>query len=549
MSGSLAKLAAAIESQLSGKRIGMTPEPLLRFSHLQAASHELYQRYERAEQALPPPHLKRREAINKFRNEQKLNPTEWRMIFSGLADKSERVGPILEESQLFDRVHHQVQERIRQRSLSRRDWLALCFSYFGYESEMPDANFSWCTLRQDIKDGLESVKGRQVREKEWIRIVQQYEDLFTDTAGEGLGEQMFNGEIDDLSVLQTIAQIPDSSWLWRRIFNVLLSRIFHLDDVEFEYRIAGFIALGVQHPKYVHDILSACLSRYYLASFREKPCSILKQAALDNWGSPQMRSRENRWRRHVETDVCAMVVAWFAKEDLEHFFNLLKGDADVDQARLFYWLRFANQMSYTRIVLGTGARNDNSKDFTHFREKNKGRLSCLDGAPSHNNAVLMQIGNYLFVEFSGTGNACFVYPVDNCPFNPEKAFLDIKDDLKQQGRSPKRMLHKPTPRIPNMVGGWLRNFDDELRALGITLQGSISTQPVQPPMHTTPQSVSIEGKVGAALVGIPHTLRDTRAKGGAFYVQLERPEPTAMAALHRLGFKQVNDQPLRFWRH
>ena len=533
MSGSLAKLAAAIESQLSGKRIGMTPEPLLRFSHLQAASHELYQRYERAEQALPPPHLKRREAINKFRNEQKLNPTEWRMIFSGLADKSERVGPILEESQLFDRVHHQVQERIRQRSLSRRDWLALCFSYFGYESEMPDANFSWCTLRQDIKDGLESVKSRQVREKEWIRIVQQYEDLFTDTAGEGLGEQMFNGEIDDLSVLQTIAQIPDSSWLWRRIFNVLLSRIFHLDDVEFEYRIAGFIALGVQHPKYVHDILSACLSRYYLASFREKPCSILKQAALDNWGSPQMRSRENRWRRHVETDVCAMVVAWFAKEDLEHFFNLLKGDADVDQARLFYWLRFANQMSYTRIVLGTGARNDNSKDFTHFREKNKGRLSCLDGAPSHNNAVLMQIGNYLFVEFSGTGNACFVYPVDNCPFNPEKAFLDIKDDLKQQGRSPKRMLHKPTPRIPNMVGGWLRNFDDELRALGITLQGSISTQPVQPPMHTTPQSVSIEGKVGAALVGIPHTLRDTRAKGGAFYVQLERPEPTAMAALHR----------------
>ena len=68
-------------------------------------------------------------------------------------------------------------------------------------------------------------------------------------------------------------------------------------------------------------------------------------------------------------------------------------------------------------------------------------------------------------------------------------------------------------------------------------------------MHATPQSVSIEGKVGTALVGIPHSLHDTRAKGGALYVQLERPDPTAMAALHRLGFKQVNDQPLRFWRH
>ena len=39
-----------------------------------------------------------------------------------------------------------------------------------------------------------------------------------------------------------------------------------------------------------------------------------------------------------------------------HFFELLRGNGDVDQARLHYWLRFANQMGFTRIVVGTDAR-------------------------------------------------------------------------------------------------------------------------------------------------------------------------------------------------
>ena len=72
MSGSLAKLAAAIESQLTGKRMGMAPEPLLRFSHLQAASHELYQRYERAEQAA------RARRLGLWRGKDPTPPWDWR---------------------------------------------------------------------------------------------------------------------------------------------------------------------------------------------------------------------------------------------------------------------------------------------------------------------------------------------------------------------------------------------------------------------------------------------------------------------------------------
>ncbi|GAB5339732.1 type I Zorya anti-phage system protein ZorC [Pseudomonas fluorescens] len=541
MTSPIARLSAAINLSLLAHRTGPAPEPLARFPRLGAAGIDLYERFERAEKALPPPQEKRRAAINKFRNVLPLNASEWRLVFAGLSDKSERVGPILDDDQLFDRVHKEIHHRIEKRRLSRRDWLALCFSYFGYEAATPDKNANWCLLRADVQLGFDCVRGQQKREKEWVHIVQQHQELFSEQAGARLGDQMFKGEISDLSALQTIAQIPDSSWLWRRIFNVLISRIFLLDDAEFSQRLADLVDIGRQHPRYMNDILSACLSRYHIAAYREKPSSLLKQVALDNWGSPQIRSRQNSWLQYVEKDVCAMVVAWFAKEDLEHFFNLLKGDSEVDQSRLHYWLRFANQMSYTRIVMGADAWNDGGRDFVHFREKNKGRLSRLVGGSSRNNAVVMQIGNYFFVEFSGTGNACFVYESDKSPFDPDKFQLELTSELKQPHRAKARMLHTPAPSKPTRIEGWLLKFDDSLGKLGIRVQSQAGTLGASKPM-------AFEDQVRDALKSVKHKVYDQRARGGAFQVQLDNNDLAAVAALQRLGFKPVNHQPLRFWR-
>lgn len=235
-----------------------------------------------------------------------------------------------------------------------------------------------------------------------------------------------------------------------------------------------------------------------------------------------------------------MVVAWFAKEDLEHFFNLLKGDSEVDQSRLYYWLRFANQMSYTRIVMGSDAWQDSGRDFVHFREKNKGRLSKLVGGPGHNNAVVMQIGNYFFVEFSGTGNACYVYKADNSPFNPDKSQLALKADLKQASAF-NPMRHSPAPSRPNRVEGWLSKFDDALEKLGIRVQSQAGAPGSAKPLP-------FEDQVRDALKSVKHKVYDQRARGGAFQVQLDDNDLAAVAALQRLGFKPVNHQPLRFWR-
>ncbi|MFK1435816.1 type I Zorya anti-phage system protein ZorC [Pseudomonas aeruginosa] len=546
MSRALSSLSDAIARSLQRQQERTADTGLNGFVDLQRANEDLTRRFNQVEKALPPPQEKRREALRKFRRDKQLSsaPSEYRPVFAGLADKDDGGLPVLEDDFLFELVHREVSIRSDQQKLSRKDWLALCYSYFFYDHAKPADNSNWRVLRSDIDQGLDAVKRRIGREKEWMRIVQQHRELFGDQAGKQLAEEIFAGRAKDLSALQTIAQVPDSSWLWKRIFDVLLSCIDDLDDDTLVRRLSELIELGQLNKRYMDKVLSACLTRYYRSRFREQSSSLLKQAALEHWGSPQLRSDQNRWLNHVEQPVCAMVMAWFAKEDLEHFFRLLKGEAEVDHSRLFYWLRFANQMSYTRIVMGNDAWNDRGTDFVAFREKNKGRLSQLTGASRHVSAVVMQIGQFFFVEFSGTGHACYVYKADRAPFNPDRTKLDLTTELKQQGRELKRMSHSPAPRRPNLVEGWLEKFDTELRELGIV--------PQSPSGHNEHQKAgvqsSIETQLAAQLQHVNYQLMDNRSKGGALMVKLARDDARARVALARLGFKEMNKNPLTFWR-
>lgn len=560
MSRALSALSSAIAFGLQRQSERTSNTGLAELAALQRASRELARRFDQVEKALAPPREKRLQALNKFKSELPLTATEWRLVFAGLADDDDDANlPVLEDERLFGLVHQEVQWRIQEQKLSRRDWLALCFSYFAYDDDKPAANSNWRLLRQDIDQGFESVRQRIGREKEWMRIVEQHRELFGDGAGTQLAEDIFSGRIKDLSTLQAIAQIPDGSWLWRRIFAVLLSRIFHLDDDTFRQKLPELMQLGQFNTRYMDQVLSACLTRYYNSRYREQSSTLLKQSALERWGSPQIRSKQNAWLKYVEQPVCAMVVAWFAKEDLEHFFTLLKGEAEVDQSRLFYWLRFANQMSYTRIVMGGDAWNDRASDFVAFREKNKGRLSQLTGGPSHNNAVVMQIGNYFFVEFSGTGNACYVYRADTAPFNPDQRVLGLATELKQPGRALLRMSHSPAPRRPNLVEGWLQKFDTELRNLGI-----ICGSPTREKPHSKVDPAWITGRTGtgayngrgqdpllfkvrSALWDIEHRLFDLRQEGGGLKVELRADDYKARTNLQRFGFQPLTNNPLLFW--
>lgn len=529
------------------------------FYALTSAANEMEKRFDKADKIPSPPHEIRLKALRRFRLAEELNEREWRMVFYGLADNDPlhpKQPVLLEDDTLFPKVDSEIKKRLASKDLKRKDWAALCASYFAYRNETPEQNPHWCVLRGHIAKGYLVVKAAIRREKPWMKTIEFYHDIFTPQAGGVISRQLLAGEKNSLSSLEKIAQIPDSSWLWKRIFTVLLAQLDTLDDPQYLDKISWLLGLAAQWVRFRDDIMTATLTRYYHSTYRDQAHSALKQAALEYWDNPQLKSQQNKWHQYVSEPVAAMVRGWLAKQDLMHFFELLRGNGDVDQARLFYWLRFANQMGFTRIVMGPDAWHDRGSDFVKFREENKGRLSYLLGGRNLDNAMIMQINDYLFVEFSGTGNAMYAYRVGQAPFNPESESLDINIHLKDKFRNVLRLPHIPRAEGYNRVRltGWMLKYDDELRQLGIRW---MAEEPVKFVDKKAPSPASVSD------IKIINPLRDTaiqrlvestscivsdnRQKGGVLSVQLKIPDDTTERELLRLGFAPVIKEPHRYW--
>ena len=531
------------------------------FPKLKAAEQYLAAKMERSERTIVPPLDKRLRAIAALRQLKALTRYDWQLIFAGLSDKDpDAAFPILlEDDTLYSRVEQEIQQRIDRKNLKRREWKFLCSSYFGYHSKKPDENNNWRSLRDLLRIGYGVVKSQARKEKSWMKIIDHYGDLFTPEAGSLLADKMISGKFVDFSALENVVQVPDNSWLWYRAFVVLLSKVLELDDEEFKLQLSHLLELARQRERYKNIILRACLTQYYRSSYRSIPHPQLKQMALDSWGSPQLRSKQNLWLNHLKDPntsekICGMVRSWLAKEDLTHFFQLLKGNGDVDQARLFYWLRFANQMGFTRIVMGQDARNDMHSDFVAFRQKNKGRLSHLLGGASADNAVIMQVGDYLFVEFSRTGNALYVYKSSETPFDLEKNELHLNDELKCGGL---KFRHAPTAvgYSDKHLTGWMVTYEDMLRQRGIKYiptDMQATSHPAQNFKYSSAPTqknskTEREQDIQQFLRGLKASISDKRALGGALHVRLSERDPKVIAKLTQLGFKPKHGDPLVFW--
>lgn len=557
MTPALNSLSQRIAARLSSsQRDGHYPHN--DFHALASAAIEMEKRFDKAEKIPLPPQEMRLAAMRRLRLAQELSEREWRMVFYGLADNDPSYPDqpiLLEDDAFFPEVNNAIKKRLETKTLKRRDWAALCSSYFAYKNPSPETNPHWCVLRGYIAQGYLVVKSTIRREKSWMKTIDFYNDIFTPQAGDVISRQLLAGESNSLSSLEKIAQIPDSSWLWKRIFTVLLAQLDTLDDPQFLDKISWLLGLAAQWVRFRDDIMSAILTRYYHSIYRDQSHSALKQTALEYWDNPQLKSQQNKWHQYVSEPVAAMVRGWLAKQDLMHFFELLRGNGDVDQARLHYWLRFANQMGFTRIVMGPDAWQDRDSDFVKFREENKGRLSYLRGGRSLDNAMIMQINDYLFVEFSGTGNAMYAYRIGHAPFNPESRTLDI-NHLKDQVRCAIRMPHTPRAEGYNKVRitGWMLKYDDELRKLGIRWMA-------EEPVKFVDKNAS--SPVSLSAIKIINPLRDTaiqhlvdgsscivsdnRQKGGVLSVQLSTPDDTIERELLRLGFAPVTKEPHRYW--
>lgn len=129
-----------------------------------------------------------------------------------------------------------------------------------------------------------------------------------------------------------------------------------------------------------------------------------------------------------------------------------------------------------------------------------------------------------------------------CPFNPDKATLELNYELKQSGSALLRMRHAPAPSRPDRVEGWLEKYDQELRTLGIVPSDHLSSAG-----RGNPDSILAD--LTKKLSHVRYQVEDNRHKGGGLKVILAGDNMAARTALLRLGFKAVGNQALTFWRN
>lgn len=408
-----------------------------------------------------PPMQMRARALERLRSDASaLGRRDWILLCWALCDPWNDKSAVLDDDSTFDAIATNVDTWVMRLEVPRKGWFGLLNGYCSYDyASSSTISKNWLRLRDGISRTLPILLTEQNRTKSWGRALIRHSDILTDRPGVSLAAEWFDG--GDKSELLRSLPIPADSWLWVSIVKAQVERLSRSRDDVLNAQIPIMMRFAAEHPRFADDMLGASLTRYCQSSMRAEPHEFLKNESFKRWGNPQLKT-SHRWGL-VEPEVKAMVLQWFAKEDLEHFFSLLQGSGGVDDARLRYWLRFVDQISYTRILMGSDAFNNKELEFRNFRHRNAGRFGRLAGtqSQSHANAFIMKIGDYYLVEFSATGNACYGYHESELPFDCTASYLSPNSELK------KKTYNELGENYFTHGGSWFFKADLFLRRRGI----------------------------------------------------------------------------------
>lgn len=390
-----------------------------------------------------------------------LDGAEFYFACWGLTERCSNHALLIEDGVCFPSLMQEIQRRKPATLL----WQGLLDAYFRYEprTDQPTGQQHWQLLRKWLAQDLNKLRQRTAPglapHLSWLQTLTAQRNLLGDDRCRPYAEEALRGEQARIDRIKADLSIPETSWFWQELVNSQVDEATGWrDDGRFKTVLDRLIAQLRDHPA-VKDVgLSKLLARY--ATCADKTAHEgLKQFAVKTWGSPQL-VRQARWGL-VEPKVKAMVIQWVALEDLHHFFELLQADRKVDIRRLKFWLRFVEQISVTHFVLGGHVWRSSDPDWVAFKQKKEGRISRLDGAAGDKNAFIMRIGDYYFVEFGKTGDACYGYAEGSEPFNLGVGRMRYPDELRSKRRGFRGVHFDGLER-------WERKFLEELANLGVS---------------------------------------------------------------------------------
>ena len=321
-------------------------------------------------------------------------------------------------------------------------------------------------------------------------------DLLGEDAADKYALDYLRGDNVAVQRLTTDLAVPQSSWFWHALVLSAVRRSADQPDDQFKAAIPKLLSLVEKRPVFRDEALEVILTRYHRC--KEAPLhQLLRDYAVrkDVWRNPKLRAAglATSWNQ-VPDPVWMMVLQWVNAGNLRDFFGILATRHNADEGRLAFWSRYMEQISssWTRLIFSseTSKLAGQNKDIRELIAREDGSDATLWGNKNLD-AFMMQIGDYVIVEFSMKGNAAYVYESGALKFDRHAAqYHGGTQDLRygfHDSSASVRIVHTP---------GWEQDAEYRLAELGIHPDGSKlakkrTTGPVARPPVPTPATTPI----------------------------------------------------------
>ncbi len=376
----------------------------------------------------------------------------------GIATYYGNGGCPLENTPLFAKLIAYVDSLQTEPRKFRRCYQGLLNGYFHYRtSELkPSGKKNWLQLREFLAHHR-PVLAKHKPVVLWVQILAQHRNLLKDEPCKPYAKDLLAGDVAVVDELKSNLGINGDSWVMDELVLAPIRVATGFTDDAFKQKLPILLALLDKQALLASAGLVLLLQRYRIC--RERPEHPgLRDLALREWKSPWLEAHKPLWLAQVGEPVMAMVKLWLTKQYIKDFFELLQSDRQADRERMEFWLQYAEAIEDFWLAMGNNSFRNPHKDYQRIREQLASQLMRLDGNNQNDdNAFLMKIGGYVFIEFGRANNACHVFLANNLPFQSGQTYISGTTSGLKNTRHPghcKKLLHN---------AGWQYTFAEFLR--------------------------------------------------------------------------------------
>ena len=467
----------------------------------------------------------------------------------------------------FEGLLQRYETQAKSGKLWRLTWYGLLASYFSFDfGKAPSENErgGWVKLQDMLRRTWPDID-RESRNRivpDWVTVMRKETQVLTDSAADKYSADYLDGQTEGVTQLAEGLGIPQSSWFWHSlVLGAVRTCCNFKNDSEFKTRIPRVLELLNARPVFRDKALELILARYHRCSSAEANTQLRDFVVhKDVWRNPKLKAAgmATAWNR-VSEPVWRMVLGWVNEANLKLFFELLAGRSGSDEGRLEFWSRYLDQITWTRLIFGSETMDlaRSNQEIRNLLAQEEGTYAILT-LNKDVDAFMLQIGDYIAVEFSKKPNACYVYRSKQLRFDSNALrYTGSTGDLKYgfHDGAEMQIIHLP---------GWEQRAEEKLKILGIYPdKHSVKRKPRAASslasasrVTTAPDSTTAAGPDRApknAKFSIDNLrklvinyseadINDYRSNGGRLWVQDPQQHASLATALKRWDFRWSNSR-------